>query len=81
MDVESAERQLDKLIVRRGRDGANAVEELWKASERRHREELQRENREAWAEYHRGLALVHHGLAAENAARADALIEEKEEKR
>ncbi len=89
MDVEldpakmaAAEASIDAYIERRarGRDEANAISEVWASSEKRHRERRREENREAWAEYHRGLALVYHALAAEHAAKADALIEEKEEK-
>jgi hypothetical protein len=74
-DVEAAESQLNVLIERRskGRDEANAHAAMWAASERRHRENIRAQNREAWAAYYRGLARSHHALAAENAARADAV--------
>jgi hypothetical protein len=77
--VDAAEQCIDAFINKRARDreAANAVEDMWSANERRHKERRREENREAWAEYHRGLALVYHALAAEHAAKVEALIEEK----
>jgi hypothetical protein len=69
----AASASTDALINRRGRHEANSIEEAWSASEKRQREERHKENREAWITYYRGLARVHHGLAADHDAKADAL--------
>jgi hypothetical protein len=76
--VEAAEAALDQFIERRarGREDAQREEEFWKESTRRVNEKRRRENLAAWCEYYRQLALRHHDLAAENAARADALAGE-----
>ena len=76
--VEDAEKSIDAFILKRSRsqEVANREEEAWKASTRRHNERRHLENRDAWAEHYRQLALCHHDLAAENAARADALAGE-----
>jgi hypothetical protein len=73
--IERAESELNSFINKRarGRDEANAEAKLWAASVRCHKEEQRRVNAQAWAAYYRTLALVHHGLAAENSARADAV--------
>ena len=50
MDVEQASAQIEGLIEQRAtqRDAANELEEMWKASGRRHRERIRRKNRAAW---------------------------------
>ncbi len=54
MDVAKASDQIDALIEKRAAGGgkANAVEELWKASARRHHEKLTRQRRAEWYAYH-----------------------------
>jgi thiamine kinase-like enzyme len=76
--AEKAESQIDAFILKRSRerDDANRIEEAWKESTRRVNEKRLRENRDAWAAHYRQLALCHHDLAAENAARADAMLGE-----
>ncbi len=79
MDVEAASKSIDELIDRRSRDGANADEELWKASERRHREEQQREHAAAWFDFHHAqaerLERTARELALEHRARAEELCD------
>lgn len=74
----AASQSIDALIDRRGRDGANPAEELWKASERKHRAEIQRENRAAWRTYHleQAVCLIETALALceEHRARAKELL-------
>ena len=76
--AEKAESQIDAFILKRNREreSANREEEAWKESTRRVSEKRRRENLAAWREYYRQLALRHHDLAAENAARAEALAKE-----
>ena len=52
--VERAEKSLDEFINSRSRakDKANAEADLWRISERKHREKLQEEHRLAWYCYH-----------------------------
>ena len=75
--VERAERDLDTFINRRSasRDNANAREEMWRTSERRHEEKHRLELREEWREYERHLEAIHMSLALEHRAKADALDE------
>lgn len=49
MDVEQAAAQIEVLTERRAtqRDVVDELEEMWKASERRPRERIRRENRAA----------------------------------
>ncbi len=61
---------------RAGQEHANALEELWRRSEARHRERLRRENGAAWYEFHMRLADNHAGIAREHEAKALALLEE-----
>jgi len=75
VDVESASQQIDMLISRRGRDKANAISEVWAASERRHREERQQKNLEAWRSFHAHMHRLHTDLAASHAQKAEALPE------
>ena len=57
---------------------ANELEEMWKRSERRHRERLKRENRAAWYSFHMHLADNHTALAAEHRDKAASLLGEGE---
>ncbi len=77
MNIETAERELNRFIERRAksREAANLREESWKAPTRRRNQQERRENARAWADHYASLARVHHGLAAEMAARADAVLE------
>lgn len=58
MDVEQALAGIDALIERRSRerDRDNTLEEMWKASERKHLEKRRSENRLAWLDFHLGQA-------------------------
>ena len=78
MDVEAMERaeaELDRFIDRRAREAgdANAIEELWAESVRRHHARRREENRIAWVAFHRGLARAHASISAEHLDKADAL--------
>ena len=58
MDVARAGDQIDALIAKRAGQGsaANAEEELWKASARKHNEKLRRRHRAEWFCYFSRLA-------------------------
>ncbi len=71
--LDAAERQIDALIDRRGRDAANAEEGLWAASSRRDQERRRQELTEAWAAYHRKMHQLHAALSEEHAEKAEAL--------
>jgi hypothetical protein len=57
--VEKAERDLDRFISRRSasQEEAEALEEMWRASERRHRLKIRLANGHAWVAYFDRLAL------------------------
>jgi hypothetical protein len=57
--VEKAERDLDRFISRRSatQEEAEALEEMWRASERRHRQKVRLANGHAWVAYFDHLAL------------------------
>jgi hypothetical protein len=76
--VEAVEAQLDQFILKRNRErgDANKVEELWRASEARHRERRREENLVAWRSFHAYMQALHAGLAAEHEAKAKGLLEE-----
>ncbi len=76
MDLVRVEEQLNALVEKRAksRAAATAAEESLKAPTRRRREQIRRENARAWAEHYASMARAHHGLAAEMAARADAVL-------
>jgi hypothetical protein len=78
VDVEQASAQIDTLIERRAssRQKANSLEELWAASERRHKARVHQEHRELWIDYYRRMAENHALLSAEHQRRARALMEE-----
>ena len=78
LDYDAAERveaELDSFIEKRAREkeDANRVEELWTASEARHRERRRRENQEAWHGFHCHMERLHSALSAEHRERAEAL--------
>ncbi len=52
-----------------------ALEEMWRASERRERERRRRENGARWYAFHMGLADAHASLAGEHEANALELLE------
>jgi hypothetical protein len=81
--VERAESEIDQFILKRNRerDEAHAIQELWRASEARHRERRREENLEAWRSFHGHMQALHAGLAAEHEAKAKALLEEPGEGR
>ena len=78
MDVEQASASIDALIEKRTRKkkDANATEEMWKASERRHQEKRRRENRRLWLEYYEKMNRLHLGIAEEHASRRARLLAE-----
>lgn len=70
MDVEAVERveaELDAFISKRAREmaEANRTEEMWRASERRHRRKVRLANGQAWIDCFDHLALCHERRAAE----------------
>lgn len=78
MDIMRASDSIDALIEHRAtqRKNANALEEMYAESTRRHRERIRRQNRAAWAEFEMCLAENHRQLSEEHEARARALLEE-----
>ncbi len=78
IDVDAASGQIDALVERRsaGRDKANAVEEMWRASERRHREKRRRENAALWYSFYLGLAEAHAKIAAGFEEKAATLLDD-----
>ncbi len=78
MDLEQTSAQIDVLIEHRAKDRSkeNELEEMWKASERRHREKRRRKNAAAWYSYHCHMHDLHQGLAADYRSRAESLLEE-----
>ncbi len=78
MDVEQASASIDALIARRSteRERANALEAMWRASERRHREKIRRANRAAWFGYFSTLAENHRKLSEHFEGKAERLLEE-----
>lgn len=80
-DVEAAERveaELDNFITKRAREKAeaNRVEEEWRVSERRVREQRRQSNRMAWIDYFGHMHRLHLGLAAEHADKRSRLLAE-----
>lgn len=78
MDLLRASDSIDALIERRAtqRENANALEEMYAESTRRHRERIRREHAAQWYEYEMLLAENHRQLSEEHEARALALLEE-----
>ena len=70
MELDVAAASIDQLIERRSasQEEANRIEDLWKASERRHRERRRERNRELWRAYHLERAECLERTAAELAA-------------
>ncbi len=68
--VERAEKSLDEFINSRSKEKgkANSEADLWRISERIHREKLRRENAAAWCSYHLSQAERLERTAAELAA-------------
>ena len=81
MDLEQAASQIDLLIERRASERSNAdeLEEMYAARARRHRGRERRENAALWYEYFANLAEAHASISAYFAARAEALLSDKEE--
>ncbi len=82
-DVDVAERveaELDAFVKKRAREARDheRVEDLWKASEFRHRKKCREENAAAWRSYHLGqaerLERTADTLAANHRAKAAALL-------
>ena len=78
VDVERAEAQLNALVERRAEAAgrANAEEELWKASVRKHNARLRRQHRAEWFAYFSTLASSLRASADEFDRRAEQLLEE-----
>jgi hypothetical protein len=78
LDLSSAEAQLNTLIERRAseRSKANEIEDMWRASERKHREKIRRENRARWFAFYSRLAESLRARAEEYEHRAESLCEE-----
>jgi hypothetical protein len=77
MDV--AERELDRMIERRARNGEQDLEEreeLWKASVKLYNARRREENRQAWCHYFERLAASLRARAEEYDRRAAWLEEE-----
>jgi len=75
---EAVERDLDAVIERRDRqrrqtEGERAIEEVWRASERRHAARLREQNRWEWVRYFDRLARSLRERAAHYERRADEL--------
>ena len=72
--------QIDRLIESRakGREEANAIAALWRASERAHAARKREENRSAWIHYFEHLAHGCRRRAEEYDARVALLLEEGE---
>jgi broad specificity polyphosphatase/5'/3'-nucleotidase SurE len=70
--MERVESELDRLVERRAREAkdANAIEELWKQSERAHRDRRREENREAWHSYEMHMCKLHASLSEEHRVKA-----------
>ncbi len=75
--VERAEKSIGELMNSRSKakDKANAEADLWRISERRHREKRRQENRAAWYSHHEHMRDLHQGLADEHRIKAEALLE------
>ena len=72
MDVEVAERQLNKLLDARaaGKNAQkeqNLLEEVWRRTERAVRERERRDNTQAWYEYHCTLANTYAAISDDHA--------------
>ena len=78
--LEAVDKELAAFVEKRAksRETANREEESWKAPTRRRRRQERRENALAWADHYASMARVHHGLAAECAEKADAVLEQLE---
>lgn len=84
-DVEAGERveaELDRFIEKRARDRSkeNALEEMWRSSERIHLEKRREANRLAWLAYHTHLAANHASLSERHLEKAEALAGEAKAK-
>ena len=78
MDVAKAGDQLDALIERRARERSSAdeLEEMYRASVRRHRERERKAIRAEWFAYFSNLASSLRRSADEFERRAESLLEE-----
>jgi len=82
LDVEAAEKQLNKLLDARaaGKNAQkeqNLLEQVWRRTERAVRERERRENRQAWYEYHCTLANTYAAISDDHARAAQALLGEE----
>jgi hypothetical protein len=76
--IERVESDLDGLIERRslGQDKTNALEEAWKASEKKYHERRRRQNLALWYDFFLSMADSHARLATSYEERALRLLEE-----
>jgi hypothetical protein len=81
VDLISAERQLNDLVERRAteKNNANAREETYKQSVRRHREKRQEQNRWGWIRFFDRMAQSHARMSEDYERRASALYEERKD--
>ena len=77
MTIPSEPARSDDVAQSRGE--ANALQEMWAASERRYHDRRRQELRESWREYHEAQAQRFERLAAalveEHRAKAEALLQ------
>jgi hypothetical protein len=80
--VEREEAELDAFIEKCARQAKDSekVEELWLKSATRDRARRREENRTLWIEFHSRLSHSHARISAEHEAKAQALLEQSEEK-
>jgi hypothetical protein len=80
--VERAEKSINEFINARSKakKKANEEEELWKASERLHKEKLREENRSEWISFFDRMAQCHARIAEDYERRAEALYDKILEK-
>jgi len=78
--VEAVEAELDRLVSRRAVEARDAelVEELWKQSERAHRDRRREENREAWHSYEMHMCKLHASLSEEHRVKALTFLKQGE---
>ncbi len=83
MDLARAADQIDALIEKRarGNEAANAEEELWRSSVRKHSAKIRRRHRAEWFCYFSNLADALRKSADEFDARAAALLEDVDERK
>jgi hypothetical protein len=81
-EVERLESELDAFITKRAEQAKDAEHEddLWAKRAARERRRRREENRTLWVEYHNRLSRSHARISAEHQEKAQALLEQSEEK-